>query len=206
MLNYLDSQNQLHTRLVDFTPQQYLFVLQVVLGERLEIAYANVYDTAEFKRNIPSEDEEEYLSTVRKDAQVMFETQECQQLKDEFESLYQSDVQEKASTLEDYKFTGSDVQKLLNNLLHDRSADLSEASVRDILSLIKSMYDSGALDSGDSFTKHFITIPRKFDALCTNCNHEFYLTEGIDIRCPHCGQVYRWDESQNRFFPLPAKL
>lgn len=206
MLNYLDSQNQLHTRLVDFTPQQYLFVLQIVLGERIEVAYANTFDTQEFKRNIPSEDEEEYLATVRKDAQVMLETQECQQLKDEFESLYQSDVQEKASTLEDYKFTGSDVQKLLNNLLHDRSADLSEASVRDILSLIKSMYDSGALDSGDSFTKHFITIPRKFDALCTNCNHEFYLTEGIDIRCPHCGQVYRWDESQNRFFPLPAKL
>ena len=206
MLNYLDSQNQLHTRLVDFTPQQYLFVLQVVLGERIEVAYANTFDTQEFKRRVPSEDEEEYLATVRKDAQVMFETQECQQLKDEFESLYQSDVQEKASTLEDYKFTGSDVQKLLNNLLHDRSADLSEASVRDILSLIKSMYDSGALDSGDSFTKHFITIPRKFDALCTNCNHEFYLTEGIDIRCTHCGQVYRWDESQNRFFPLPAKL
>ena len=78
MLNYLDSQNQLHTRLVDFTPQQYLFVLQIVLGERIEVAYANTFDTQEFKRNIPSEDEEEYLATVRKDAQVMLETQECQ--------------------------------------------------------------------------------------------------------------------------------
>ena len=206
MLNYRDTQNALHTRLVDFSLQEYLFVLQTILGEDPCVAYASVFDMQEFKRNVPSEDEEEYLASKRKDAQVMLETQECQQLKDELESLYQSDVQEKASTLEDYKFTGSDVQKLLNNLLHDRSADLSEASVRDILSLIKSMYDSGALDSGDSFTKHFITIPRKFDALCTNCNHEFYLTEGIDIRCPHCGQVYRWDESQNRFFPLPAKL
>lgn len=201
MLNYRDTQNALHTRLIDFSPQQYLFVLQTILGEDPCVAYANTFDTAEFKRNIPSEDEEAYLATLKKDAQVMFETQECQQLKDEFESLYQSDVQEKASTLEDYKFTGSDVQKLLNNLLHDRSTDLSEASVRDILSLIKSMYDSGALDSGDSFTKHFITIPSKYNTICPQCNREGYAVEGLDFRCQHCGCIAKWDESQRRYFP-----
>ena len=62
MLDLLSTQNQLHTRLVDFTLQEYMFVLQVVLGERLEVAYANTFDTQEFKRNVPSEDEEEYLA------------------------------------------------------------------------------------------------------------------------------------------------
>ena len=64
MLDLLSTQNQLHTRLVDFTLQEYMFVLQVVLGERLEVAYANTFDTSEYKRNVPSEDEEEYLASI----------------------------------------------------------------------------------------------------------------------------------------------
>lgn len=206
MLNFRDTQNALHVRLVDYSPQQYLFVLQVVLGERIEVAYANTFDVQEFKRNVPSEDEEEYLSSLKRDAETMLDTQECRQLRDELEELYQADVQEKASTLKDFKFTGSDVQRLLNNLLKERSQDLSEASVRDIISLIKSMYDSGALDSGDSFSKHFITVPNKYNALCLNCNREFYAVEGISMKCPHCGATYTWDESQRRFIPEIAHL
>ena len=125
MLDYLSTQNQLHTRLVDFSLQQYLFVLQVVLGERLEVAYANTFDTAEFKRNVPSEDEEEYLSRMRVDAQVMLGAQECKHLYEYLNQEYQSDIQEKSSTLKDYRFTGTEVQRLLNNLLHDRSETLS---------------------------------------------------------------------------------
>ena len=204
MLDLLSTQNQLHTRLVDFTPQEYIFVLQVVLGERLEVAYASVFDTAEFKRNVPSEEEEEYLAQFRQKAQDLIDTQNCRQLKEYLEEEYQIDVQEKASNLQDYRFTGAEVQKLLNNLLHDRSSELSEASVRDILALIKSMYDSGALDSGDNFQNHFITIPKKYDAICIQCNHEFYATEGIDIKCSNCGQVYKW--ADNRFYPALQKL
>ena len=201
MLDLLSTQNTLHTRLVDFTPQEYLFVLQTVLGERLEVAYANTYDMVEFKRNVPSEDEEEYLAQFRHDAQILLETQECKQLKSELESQYQFDIQEKSSTLEDYKFTGAEVQRLLNNLLHERSQELSEASVRDILALIRSMYDSGALDSGDSFQNHFITIPKKYDCICPQCSREGYAVEGLDFRCEHCGCIAKWDESQRRYFP-----
>ena len=204
MLDLLSTQNQLHTRLVDFTLQEYMFVLQVVLGERLEVAYANTFDTAEYKRNVPSEDEEEYLASKRKDAEIMLEQQNCRHLHEYLEQEYRSDIQEQASTLKDFKFTGSEVQKLLNNLLHERSQELSEASVRDILALIKSMYDSGALDSGDGFQNHFITVPKNYDVICTNCNHEMYATEGIDIKCPHCGQVYHW--ADNRFWPEMQKL
>lgn len=204
MLDYLSTSNQLHTRLVEFTPQEYLFVLQVVLGERKDVAYASTFDTAEFKRNVPSEGEEEYLSGFKKKAQILLEQQNCIQLMQYLEQEYQSDVQEKASTLDDFRFTGADVQKLLNNLLHDRTLDLTEASVRDILALIKSMYDSGALDSGDSFQNHFITIPKKYDCICTKCNREMYATEGVDIKCQHCGQVYKW--ADGRFWPEMSKL
>jgi hypothetical protein len=201
MLDLLSTQNQLHTRLVDFTLQEYFFVLQVVLGERIEVAYANTYDTAEFKRNVPSEDEEEYLAQFRQKAKVLLDTQECRQLRDELESQYQSDIQENASTLKDYRFTGADVQKLLNNLLHDRTQELSESSVRDILALLKTMYETGTLDSGDSFEKHFITIPNHYNTLCPSCNREAYAVEGLDFRCEHCGCVAKWDESQHRYFP-----
>lgn len=201
MLDLLSTQNQLHTRLVDFTLQEYLFALQVVLGERIEVAYANTFDTQEFKRNVPSEDEEEYLATKRKDAEIMLEQQNCRHLREYLEQEYRSDIQEQASTLKDFKFTGAEVQRLLNNLLHERSQELSEASVRDILALIKSMYDSGALDSGDSFSQHFVTIPNKYNTICPQCNREGYAVEGLDFRCQHCGCIAKWDESQRRYFP-----
>lgn len=204
MLDLLSTQNQLHTRLVDFSLEDYMFVLQVVLGERLDVAYANVFDKAEFKRNTSSEDEEDYLLKFRQDAKNRLETQECRQLKEELEAQYQSDVQEKASTLKDYRFTGAEVQRLLNNLLHERSQELSEASVRDILALIKSMYDSGALDSGDNFQNHFITIAKKYDCICPQCNKEQYLVEGIDNKCNNCGMVFHWEDE--RFYPQPQKL
>ena len=201
MLDLLSTQNALHTRMIDFTLQEYMFVLQVVLGERIEVAYANTFDTAEFKRNVPSEDEEDYLVTKRRDAEILLEQQNCRQLREYLEQEYQSEIQERSSTLKDYKFTGAEIQRLLNNLLHDRSQELSEASVRDIIALIKSMYDSGALDSGDNFSQHFITIPSKFNILCPKCNHEGYAVDGLDFRCEHCGLVAKWDESQRRFFP-----
>ena len=201
MLNYRDTQNALHTRLVDFSLQEYLFVLQTILGEDPCVAYASVFDGQNFKRNVPSEDEEEYLVSKRKDAEIMLEQQNCRHLREYLEQEYRSDIQEQASTLKDFKFTGAEVQRLLNNLLHERSQELSEASVRDILALIKSMYDSGALDSGDSFQNHFITIPNKYNALCLNCSHEFYAVEGLSMKCPNCGAVYNWDEQQRRFIP-----
>ena len=201
MLDLLSTQNQLHTRMVDFTLQEYFFVLQVILGERPEVAYANTYDLANFKRNVPSEDEDVYLASFKQQAQITLETQNCRQLRDYLESEYQIDVQEKASTLTDYHFTGAEVQKLLNNLLHERSQELSEASVRDILALIKSMYDSGALDSGDNFSNHFVTIPSKYNTICPQCNREGYAVDGLDFRCEFCGCIAKWDESQRRYFP-----
>lgn len=204
MLDLLSTQNQLHTRLVDFTLQEYLFTLQVVLGERIEVAYANTFDTSEYKRNVPSEDEEEYLASKRKDAEIMLEQQNCRQLQEYLEQEYRSDVQERASNLSDYRFTGAEVQRLLNNLLRERSQELSEASVRDILALLKTMYETGTLDSGDSYQNHFITIPKKYDCICPQCNHEQYLVEGVDNKCTSCGMVFRWDSE--RFWPQPQKL
>ena len=202
MLDYRDTHNALHTRLVDFSPQEYFFVLQTILGEDKRVAYASVYDKEEFKRHIPSEDEEDYLNKFIHDAERLLETQACKHLREYLEQEYQSEIQSKASTLEDYRFTGADVQQLLANLLHNRVGEnLDDASVKDVISLIKSMYESGALDSADTFEKHFITIPAKYNALCTSCNRELYAVEGLDVVCEFCGQVFKWSEAEHRFFP-----
>lgn len=209
MLNYLDTKNVLFTRGVNFTVEQYLFVEQVVLGEDATTAYAMIYDRENFVKETGTEDEQEYLVKFTKDADVMMQQQECKHLYDLLKDNYQSDVQASASTLEDYKFSGTDVQQLLANLLHNRagSADsLDDASVKDVISLVKMMYEQGALDSGDTFQKHFIQIHDKFNALCTNCGREFDAFSGIDCVCPHCKQVYKWSESENRFYPKPSKL
>lgn len=205
MTKYREAQNTLHTRLIDITPQEYLFVLQVVLGEDVAVAWASVYDTDGFKANVPSDDEDEYLQSVLPKAKIQLQQQNCQQLKDFLSEEYQRDIQEKANTLSDFRFTGADIQKLLNNLLHERTQDLTEASIREVLALIKSMYESGILDSGDAFEKHFITIPAKFNIMCPRCNHEAYAIEGLDFVCPHCHAVAKWSEEEHRFYPeLPS--
>lgn len=206
MLDYISAKSALHTRVVEFTLEEYMFMMQVVLGEDIRVAYASVYDAENFKRNVPSEDEEEYLYGFKVDAELLLEHQNCQQLKQYLEQEYKSEVQAAASNLKDFKFTSSDVQKLLNNLLHDRAESLSDASVRDIVSLIKSMYDSGALDSGDNFSSHFITIPSKFNVLCPNCNREGSAVEGLSFVCEHCGHVAKWDESSKRYWPNLTSL
>lgn len=209
MLGYLDTKNLLFTRGVNFDINQYLFVLQVVLGEDMTTAYAMIYDAENFKKETAGEDEAEYLSKFEGAAHVLLHQQESVHLREYLEELYQSDIQSKASTLKDYKFSGSDIQQLLANLLHNRTGNgdnLDDASVRDIISLIKTMYEQGALDSGDSFSKHFIQIHEKFNALCVNCNHELDVYAGVNCRCPHCGQVYKWSETENRFYPQATKL
>jgi hypothetical protein len=206
MLNYLDTLAALHTRGLNVSLKEYLFVEQVVFKEDIRVAYASVFDAQEFVRNVPSEDEEEYLNKFKHDAENLLEKQDCKHLKEYLEQELKSYVQDEASTLQDYKFTGSDVQKLLSNLLKNRSEDLDDASVKDILSLIKSMYDSGALDSGDSFQQHFIQIHDKFNALCPNCNHEIDVFAGVDCVCPYCKQAFKWSEEERRFYPQPQKL
>ena len=175
--------------------------LVALFGERMEVAYANTFDTVEYQSNVPSAEEEEYLASKRKDAEIMLEQQNCRHLREYLEQEYRSDIQEQSSNLSDYRFTGAEVQKLLNNLLRDRSQELSEASVRDILALLKTMYDTGTLDSGDSFQNHFITIPNKYNTICPQCSREGYAVQGLDFRCQHCGSVAKWDESQHRYFP-----
>lgn len=206
MLNYLDTKNVLFTRGVTFDINQYLFVAQVVLGEEKAVAYGMIYDKEKFLRETSSEDESEYLAKINRDADVMLQQQECQHLFDLLKEGYQQDVQASASTLKNYKFTGSEVQQLLANLLHNRSQELDDASVKDILSLIKTMYEQGALDSGDTFQKHFITIHDKFNALCPNCNHEIDVFAGVDCVCPYCKQAFKWSDEERRFYPQPNKL
>lgn len=209
MLSFIDTYNALHARLIDFSMQEYMFVAQVVLGEDVRVAYASVFDEKEFKKSVANDEEdEEYLNKFTHDAEVLLSQQSCVHLREYIEREYQSEVQAKASTLKDYRFTGADIQQLLANLLQNRVGDgnLDDASVKDVIQLIKSMYDSGALESSDTYSKHFITVPKKYDSLCTKCGHEFYAVEGLDCVCPNCGQVYKWSEIERRFYPQVEHL
>lgn len=206
MEGYLSVANTMNVRTISFTIQEYLFCLQVVTGEEPSIAWANVFDGEKFKSIIGTNEEEAYIAKCKETAGWLLEQQQCVHLKEILEQDYQAEIQAKANSLKDFKFTGADVQRLLNNLLKERSADLSEASVRDILALVKSMYDSGALDSGENWSKHFISLPTKYNALCGNCNHEIYAIEGLDIRCPFCNQTYKWVEEEKRFYPKMQHL
>ena len=114
-------------------------------------------------------------------------------------------VQSDALNLKDYSFSGQEAIQILNNLLKTRIDDLESSSVRDVVGIIKTLSDTGALDTGDSgFSRHFVTIPKKYDCICPRCNHEQYLVEGVDNKCTSCGMVLRWDNG--RFYPQPTKL
>ena len=206
MLDYISTKDTLHTRGININERQYLFVLSCVLGERPEVAYGMIYCTKEFKQSLETEDEDEYLSSIKNDAELMLQQQDEKQLYDLLQSDYNTEIQARAMNMENYSFTTGQVIQILQNLLHDRASDISSSSVRDIISLINTLAAQGALQSGDNFGSHFIHVFAPFTSLCTSCNREFDIVKGLDAICPHCKQVYKWSESENRFYPQPSKL
>ena len=206
MLDYINVKRTLHTRGVNIDVKQYLFVLSVVMGERVDVAYGMMFDTKNFKRAIESDECEEYLASIHEDAEARMMLQDERQLQEILNDDYKAEIQAKAMDLEDYSFTTGQVIQILQNLLHERSQDLENSSVRDIISLINTLANQGALQSGDNFSSHFIQIYPPFDVLCTSCGHEFDIVKGLDGICPNCKQVYRWSEDEKRFYPQPTKL
>lgn len=206
MLDYISTKSTLHTRGININEKQYLFVLSCVLGERPEVAYGMVFNTKEFKHAIETEDEEEYLESIKDDANLRLKMQDEMQLYALLESDYKTEIQARAMNMENYSFTTGQVIQILQNLLHDRASDISSSSVRDIISLINTLAAQGALQSGDNFGSHFIHVFPPFSSLCTNCGREFDVVKGLDAICPHCKQVYKWSETDNRFYPQPSKL
>ena len=205
MLDYVSIQQTLHTRGLKIDEKQYIFVLSCVLGEKPEVAYAMVYDTKEFKQALETEDFDEYLASKKEDALVRLQQQEEKQLSEMLQADYNSEIQAKAMKLENYSFTTGQVIQILQNLLHSRSEDLEQSSVRDIISLINTLAAQGALQSGDNFGSHFIHIYPKFNALCV-CGREMDVYAGMDCVCPFCHQVYKWSEEEKRFYPNVAHL
>lgn len=206
MLDFIASKNTLHTRGINIDEKQYMFVLMCVMGERAEVAYGMIYKTKEFKKAVGTEDEDEFLASIKEDANVRLQLQDEKQLFDLLSSDYNSEIQTKAMSLKDYSFTTGQVIQILQNLLHDRAQDLENSSVKDIISLINTLANQGALQSGDNFSSHFIHIHPPFAVLCTSCNREFDIVKGLDGICPFCKQVYRWSEDEDRFYPQPSKL
>lgn len=207
MLTYIDTLERLHVRSISFDLQQYLFVMQVALGEDIGVAYGMVYDTADFKKYVPSADEEEYIAKWKRLGDIMLQQQECVHLRETIEEQRRAEIQSEASNLKTFKYSSEDVANMLSSLLYERSSNLEDASVRDIVALIRELNSQGALDgSGNGFSRHFISVHDPFNALCTTCNREIEIARGVTCICPHCATRYTWVEEEQRFYPQPAKL
>ena len=206
MLNFTETTQILFGRGITFSIEDYLFCLNLVLGEDENVSYALAYDRAGYKKVLGTEDEEEYLKTKEQECKVLMQQQSIVQLRQEMDDLYVAEIQGKALNLENYRFTGGQIAQILQNLLHNRVADLDSASTKDVISLIKLLTEQFGLDGGSDFEKHFIQILPKFNALCNNCNREFQIASGIGAVCPHCGASYHWDSNSEKFIPQPQKL
>lgn len=206
MLNFTETTQILFGRGITFSIEDYLFCLNLVLGEDENVSYALAYDRAGYKKVLGTEDEDEYLKTKEQECKVLMQQQSIVQLRQEIDDLYVAEIQGKALNLENYRFTGGQIAQILQNLLHNRVADLDSASTKDVISLIKLLTEQFGLDGGSDFEKHFIQILPKFNALCNNCNREFQIASGIGAVCPHCGASYHWDSNSEKFIPQPQKL
>lgn len=207
MTGYLEAVSTMHTRGVAIDEKDYIFTLMIVLDESPQSAYALAYDISEFRKVIGTEHEEAYLSSKQKDAETMLAQQHIVQLKELLSESFRAQVQSSALNLKEYKFSGQETMQILNNLLKSRIDDIDNASVKDVVSVIKTLADQGALDMGDSgFSRHFIQIMPTYNALCVSCGKEFEAHAGMGVVCPHCSQQYRWSQEENRFFPEIAHL
>jgi len=201
MFDFRDCSDRLHVRGVRFDENEYMFVAMVCAGEDISVSYGLVYDLENFKRNVPSENEEEYLRELQPKADVLLQQQECVQLRELIEESIRAEIQTKATDIKTYKFSSQEIVNMLSALLADRSSEISEASVRDIVSLIRELASLGGLSGSDGFGMHFIQCHDPFNALCTKCGHEFDAYPTMDCICPHCHQVYRWSTEEQKYFP-----
>lgn len=206
MFDYRYCLETLHVRGVLFDEKEYMFVAMVCAREDVSVSYGLVYDLENFRRNVPSEKEEEYLRDIKPKAELLLQQQECLQLRELIEESIRAEIQTKATDIKTYKFSSQEIINMLSAMLADRSSEISEASVRDIVSLIRELANLGGLSGTDGFQSHFIQCHDPFNALCVKCMREFDCYAGLDCKCPHCGQVYRWSESENRFYPQFDKL
>lgn len=206
MLSFTETTNTLFSRGITFSIEDYIFCINNVLGENPTVSYAIAYDNVGYKKVLGTEDEIRYLNSKLQECNTMLAQQHIIKLQQELEDLYTTEIQNKALNLENYKFTGGQIAQILQNLLHNRVSDLDSASTKDVISLIKLLTDQFGLDGGSDFEKHFIQIYPKFNALCTNCNREFQIVEGIGAVCPHCNAAYHWDNIEKRFIPQPNKI
>lgn len=205
MLDYEYTRNTLHARGINVSIKQYLFVLNVALGEKPAVAYGIIYDYDALKKALDEEELERYISAIKDKAEVMLKQQDEVQLFEILKSDFNREIQEKAMNLENYEFTTGQVVQILQNLLHSRSQDIESSSVRDIISLINTLASQGALGGSDNFASHFIQIMPKFNAVC-KCGREIDVVKGMDCICPYCHQFYKWVEEEDRFYPKPDTL
>ena len=105
MFDFRDCSDRLHVRGIRFDEKEYMFVAMVCAGEDEAVAYGLTHDIENFKRNVPSENEEDYLREIRPRAEVLLQQQECVQLREIIEESIRAEIQTKATDIKTYKFS-----------------------------------------------------------------------------------------------------
>ena len=202
MIGFTEAVNTMLTRGFSISTEDYLFALLYVLGNGENDAYSFAYDRDELMKNVGTDEESEYLSKNKKAAESKRSQPNITHLIDLLSDSYREEIQKAAFKLSDVKFSGNEAIQILNDILKSRIQDIDSASVKDVVQIIKTLIDQGGLDVGDGgFSKHFVQIFPKFNALCTNCGREFDAMRGLSAKCPFCDTVYNWSESDNRYYP-----
>lgn len=207
MIGFAEALETMKTRGVTIDEKDYFFTLMVVLQDTPQNAFALVYDTDEYKKQVGGAHEEAYLASKEQSANDILCKQNIVQLRELLEESFREQVQAETLTLKDFRFSGKETVQILNNLLKTRIDDMENSSVKDIVSVIKTLSDQGALDVGDSgFARHFIQVFPPYTAVCVSCSKEFEAHAGMGVVCPHCHQQYRWSTEEERFYPEMAHL
>lgn len=207
MIGFAEATETLKVRGITIDEKEFFFTLMVILQDSPHSAYALVYDTEKYREHIGGEHEEAYLASKEQAANELLCKQNIVQLRDLLEESFREQVQAETLTLKDFRFSGKETVQILNNLLKNRIDDIENASVKDIVSVIKTLSDQGALDVGDSgFARHFIQVFPPYTAVCVSCSKEFEAHAGMGVVCPHCHQQYRWSTEEERFYPEMAHL
>lgn len=187
---------------VDFTPLDYSFILMIAFGTPLEDAYLSTYKWEEYEKK-NDRTRPDFIKECKEEAKRKMENKMFIEMFNFLTLEYENQVKEATLDLGDkIELSSGDIKKITARLLSDKASDISNVDTKDIISAIKLYMDNFIDTTNDNerlFARHFIEIHSPCNMVCTHCNHEFRILEGISQKCPNCNHLYSWDSDRERF-------
>lgn len=204
MISFEKFKEEIRSRGVfDFTPLDYSFALMVAIGMSEADAYICSYKSKEYDKKT-DKNRPDFISKCENEAKQKREDLSISKMVDFLKVLYDNQIKEQALNLgELVDLSSSDIKKITAKLLSDKACDMANSETKDIISAIKLYMDNFIDSTNDNermFSRHFIEIHSPCNMVCTHCNHEFRILEGVSQKCPTCNHLYTWSNDEERFF------